>query len=189
MSVSAAANQENAGWKKKAVRELTEYLMNAAYLIFFFGAFVWYKRLVLAQHQISYVHYGIVIIKALILAKVILIGDLVGLGRRLEDRPLIYPTLYKAAVFTVWAGLFSILEETVIGLLERKGWVAGFDELRRRGAYGMLAECLVTFVAFIPFFAFRELERVLGEGRLHKLFFRPGIAVESTRPSDPSQSK
>ncbi|MBP1598046.1 MAG: hypothetical protein H6Q05_3423 [Acidobacteria bacterium] len=30
----------------------------------------------------------------------------------------------------------------------------------------------VTFDAFIPFFAFRELGRVLGEGKIRTLFFR-----------------
>jgi hypothetical protein len=30
----------------------------------------------------------------------------------------------------------------------------------------------VIFVAFVPFFAFRELGRVLGEGKIWALFFR-----------------
>jgi hypothetical protein len=32
---------------------------------------------------------------------------------------------------------------------------------------------LLIFVAFLPFFAFRELEGVLGEGKLRALFFEP----------------
>lgn len=166
------ATNGSAGWKQKAIRELTEYSIIVAYLVFFFGAFFTYKRLILAQYQISYLHYGIVIVKALILAKVVMLGDILGLGRRLVDKPLYYPTLYNAAVFTVWSGAFGILEETVIGLLDGKGWAGGLDELWRHGLYGLLAGCLVTFVAFIPFFAFRELARVLGEKKLVGLFFR-----------------
>ena len=41
-----------------------------------------------------------------------------------------------------------------------------------RGPNELLANVLVMFVAFIPFFAFKELGRVLGEGRVWELFFR-----------------
>jgi hypothetical protein len=36
----------------------------------------------------------------------------------------------------------------------------------------LLANVLVMFVAFIPFFAFKELGRVLRKGRVWELFFR-----------------
>jgi len=39
------------------------------------------------------------VLEALVLAKVILIGDVLRLGRRFEDKPLIVPTLYKTVVF------------------------------------------------------------------------------------------
>ncbi len=36
-----------------------------------------------------------------------------------------------------------------------------------------MAGCLIVFVVFIPFFAFREPDRVLGgEGRIWRFFFR-----------------
>ena len=36
-------------WKKKVVHELIEYWINFAYLAFFLVAFVWYRRLILAD--------------------------------------------------------------------------------------------------------------------------------------------
>jgi hypothetical protein len=36
----------------------------------------------------------------------------------------------------------------------------------------------VVFVAFFPFFAFREAGRALGESKLQDLFFKPREAVE-----------
>ena len=42
----------------------------------------------------------------------------------------------------------------------------------------MLAHSLVMFCAFLPFFALREIERALGEGRLADLFFRSGASAE-----------
>jgi hypothetical protein len=48
----------------------------------------------------------------------------------------------------------------------------GFADYFGRGSHEMLANLLVMFVAFIPFFAFKEVGRVLGEGKVWELFFR-----------------
>jgi hypothetical protein len=175
-------NKADVGWKQKFVSEMIDYWIVVVYLAFFFGFFTWYRRLILAEYQISYVHYGISIIEALVLAKVILIGDVFRLGRGLEDKPLIIPTIYKALVFSLFVGAFGILEHTIGGLLSGRGLAGGFDELMSVGKHELLARCLVTFFAFIPFFAFKELEPVLGEGTIRTLFF-----LGSGRRSSPGQ--
>ena len=181
------ANTKRAGWKSKAIREMTEYYIIFMYLAVFFGSFTWYRRLILAEYQISYLHYGAGVIKALVLAKVIMVGRALHLGRRFKDHPLILPTLYKAVVFTIFVGIFGVVESTIIGLLHGKGIAGGFDEFMSAGRDELLARCMVTFVAFIPFFAFGELERVLGEGKLGKLFFRRRSAAESDLSTDEMQ--
>jgi hypothetical protein len=175
-------NKKKASWKQKVFHEMIEYYINVMYLAVFFGLFTWYKRLILAHHQIIYLDYGVGVIEALVLAKVIMIGDVLRIGRRFRDWPLIYPTLFRAVVFGVWVGLFKVLEQTVLGLLRGKGLAGGFEEIMGRGKYELLADSLVTFFAFIPFFAFRELGRVLGEGKLSELFFRRRTATESNLP-------
>jgi hypothetical protein len=84
------------------------------------------------------------------------------------------PTIYMALVFSLFVGVFGILEHTIGGLLRGRGLAGGFDELMSVGKHELLARCLVTFFAFIPFFAFKELERVLGAGQIHTLFFGEG---------------
>lgn len=166
---------QKTGWKQRAIRELVNYWINFVYLAVVFGLFAWYRRLILAEYDIKYLKYGVAIIEALILAKVILIGDMIGLGREFKNRPLIYPTLYNSVVFSLFVGLFAIIEHTVGGLLRGKGAIAGLTELRAQGWYELLARCLITFVMFVPFFAFKELAKVFGkEGKLGKLFFRKG---------------
>ena len=51
----------------------------------------------------------------------------------------------------------------------------GLAKLWGEGKYELLARCLVTFLAFIPFFAFKELEAVVGKGSLRRLFFRKRV--------------
>src|SRR4051794_2706713 len=95
-------DQKKTGWKQKLAHEFYEYWFNFFYLTVFFGAFAWYRRLVLAEYQIAYLHYGIAILKALVLAKVILIVDAFRVGKKYEDKPLIISTLYQALIFTLF---------------------------------------------------------------------------------------
>src|SRR6478735_9228817 len=108
-------------WKEKARRELADYWTTFVYLALFFAAFTCYRRLILAEYHIGYLHFGFALIEALVLAKVILIGDAMHLGRRVEDKPLILPTLYKAFIFTIWVGVFRLIEYTIDALIHGKG--------------------------------------------------------------------
>ena len=165
--------KQKEGWKQKAKREFIRYWINVLYLTLVFGLFAWYRRLILAQYEIKYLKYGVAIVEALVLAKVVLIGDALGLGRKIfKDRPLIYPTLYKAFIFCVFVGIFAIVEGTVDGLFKGEGWRGWLIEMKDEGKYEFLARCLMVFVVFIPFFGFKELGGMLGEGKLGKLFFR-----------------
>jgi len=118
------------------------------------------------------------VIKALILAKLIMIGDLFRFGRRLDHKVLIFPTLFKTVVFTLWVFFFNIIESTIRGVIHHKGLSEGVSELLGGHSFELFAHCLVVFFAFIPFFAFRELERVLGEGKIRDLFLRTTSSVE-----------
>jgi len=176
--------EKKLGWKQKIRRELVEYWINAVYLFLFFGVFVSYRRLLLAQYNITFTHYGLALFEALVLAKVIMIGDVfLGLGPRLQNKPLILPTLYKTVVFTVWTGIFIVLEHVTEGLWQGGGLAGGIHEFTSHG-YQVLARGLVVFFAFIPFFAFKELGRVLGEEKIVSLFFRKRTTTDNDLPED-----
>jgi len=164
-------DERKAGWKQKLVREMTAYLGNVLYLFLFLGMFTMYRRLILAQHEISYLRYGISLVEALVLAKVIMIGEALHLARGLEHKPLIVPTLYKATVFCVLVGAFALVEHLVIGLLRGRDLAESFKQITDKLIYEWIAECLVAFLAFIPFFGIRELARVLGKRKMQALFF------------------
>ncbi len=149
-----------------------EYWMNFFYLTLMFGAFMAYKRLILAAHDIDYTNYGIAVIQAAVLAKVIMLGGVFQLGRRFEKKSLLLSTLYKTVVFILFIAVFKLIEHGLKSLLKGKGLTQGLAEFFGMGHYELLANLLVMFVAFIPFFAFKELERVLGTDRLRELFFR-----------------
>ncbi|MFZ1199143.1 MAG: hypothetical protein WAO07_03155 [Desulfobacterales bacterium] len=166
--------EENKGsLKKKLLQEVKAYWVYVAYLTLVFAAFTQYRRLILADVGIAYTNYWVALIEALILAKVIMIGDALHLGRGLEHKPLIFPTLLKTSIFTLFVGLFILIEHAIKGLIKGKGAVEGVMEFLGKGPYEVLAGGLVIFAAFIPFFALREVGRELGgEVRLLALFFK-----------------
>ncbi len=165
--------KKSEGLNEKVRHELIEYAFNVIYLTIVFAAFTIYRRLLLSAHDITYTNYGFALIEALILGKVIMIGGVSHLGRGLEDKPLIYPTLYKTVVFTIFGAVFTIAEHAIKGLVSGHGVAAGLAEFGAQGYEVILANSMVVFVALIPFFAMNELGRVMGRDKIGKLFFRP----------------
>jgi len=158
--------------QKKILHEVIEYCINVAYLTLVFAAFVHSRRLFLAAYGITYTHYGFAVIEALVLGKVIMVGEVFRLGRGLEDKPLVYPTLYKTAVFTVFVGVFKVIEHVIVGLWHGTGLTGGLAEFSDKGFEVWFANSLVVIAAFIPFFAVKELGRVLGRDKIAALFLR-----------------
>ena len=172
-------NKKKTGWKHKLFLEMTAYWINVVYLTISFAVFTSYRRLILAHYDITYSNRGISLIKALVLAKVIMVGSLFRFDRSLENKPLIFATLFKSVMFTIWVALFALVESTLRGFLHGKGLAGALDHLLSEGTNEFYSKCLVVFVAFIPFFAFRELARVLGKGIIWGWFFRKGPVAEA----------
>ena len=157
--------------KQKAIQEGKEMLVIFFYLAVFFCTFLSYRRLVLHEVGISYFHYGFALLKALVLAKVILLGQGVKFGRKYDDRPLIVSTCFKVVLFSFFYLAFEIFEHALSSLIHHKTMMNAFHEMVGVGRDEMLARTLVILFALFPFFAVTEVGRVLGEGRLYKLFF------------------
>ena len=173
-------NEKKKGWKQKILHEMKSYWLLVLYMAIFFGVFTTYRRLLLAHYGISYEDYGIAVIRALVLAKVVLVAETLRLGRGYEEKPLIVPTLYKTFLFTVCVAVFDIAEGLVRGFMGGLGSKGAVDDIVSRFNYEWLSRALVIFFAFIPLFAVRELRRVLGEGAIG-IFFRRSSAAEAGR--------
>ena len=159
--------------KQRALEELKAYWFITLYLWLFLGCFTVYRRLILAESGVAYLNYGVALIEALVIAKVVLIGRIFGFTRRFEDRPLIVPVLYKSAVFALLVLLFGVLEHLVVGWFHKQGLLGGLSEIAETGGYEIGARTLMLSVAFVPFFAFTEIGRTMGMERLRSMFFSP----------------
>ena len=169
--------------KERAIEEFKLFWIIALYLWVFLGSFTVYRRLVIAETGTAYLHYGIAVIEALVIAKVILIGRMFGFSRRFEDKPLIMPVLYKSILFGILVMLFGVFEHLVEGWVHKQGLWGGLREIGELGAYELGARSLMLIVAFVPFFAFWEIGRVLGHHKLAAMFFGKREAVQTARES------
>ena len=116
--------------KERAAEELQVFGVTALYLWVFLGSFTVYRRLVLAETGVTYLHYGIALIEALIIAKVVLIGKMFGFTRRFEDKPLIVPVLHKSVLFGVFVLVFGVVEHLIEGWLRVQGLWGGVHALQ-----------------------------------------------------------
>lgn len=159
--------------KEKLIEEAKKLAGIALYLAVLLGGFATYERLILEEHGISYFRYGYAVVESLVLAKIILVGDMLHLGKRFDDKPLIIPTLHKTFSFSILVLVFTVLEHALAGVVRGKDLAAVFQEIASKGRDSILAKIVVMFIAFIPMFAIRETGRVLGGGKLFDLFFKP----------------
>jgi hypothetical protein len=162
---------DKSDWKQKFYKEMKGYWFNVFFITCFFSVFTTYRRLILAHYDIPYDEYGISLIKALVLAKIMLVGEALRLSRKFADQPLIIPTLYRSCLFTVFVLFFSIIESLIRSFWAGKSLTGAFEHLLSIFNYEWFAQGLVVFFVFIPFFGVRELGRVLGPGEIGRIFF------------------
>jgi hypothetical protein len=129
------------------------------------------------REHINYQAQGFAIINALILAKVLLIGEDLHLARGFEHKSLAYSILYKSLVFTVFLIGFHIVEEVVVGLIRSGSIAQSLPAAGGGSVQAILSRGAIEFIALIPFFAFREIGRVIGKNELWSLLLTRGNRV------------
>jgi hypothetical protein len=118
-------NSEGGGLKKKAIHEGKEFVVIFLYLASFFCALATYSMLLLNEFHVSYFAYSTALINALAIAKVILIGEHMHLGKKHEDKPLFLSAANKAFLFSLLVVGFHFIEEWIKRLL-----IMGTHEIR-----------------------------------------------------------
>jgi hypothetical protein len=158
--------------KQKAIHELEEFLYVTLYLWIFFATFVLYKAAILGE-RVDVVAHGFALINALVFAKFLPVVKAFHPGHQVDQKPLIYPTLVKSAIFAVVLAILKILEDVAIGYFHGKSFAGSIADLGGGSWSAVLIFAVILFVVLIPLIAFGELERVVGEGKVAALFLRP----------------
>jgi hypothetical protein len=163
----------------------------ALYLYIYLGAVVLLKAAVLQDAGVEFTVWGIAGVKALLLAKFMLLGRALQLGKRFKDKPLVWPTLYHALTFLILLLVLTTIEEIVVGSIRHRPLSDSLAHVVGHTVFEGIAVCLILFLILVPYSAFVCLADVLGERETFRLFFVDGsraISIQS-RPARSSRAR
>jgi hypothetical protein len=156
--------------KAKGIAEGRELLWIWVYLWVLLGLFSIHKSIVLGEQNLIY-HQGFAFINAGILAKVMLTAEMFHVAENLNHKPLIYPIIFKSAIYSTLLMSFYLVEETLIGMWHGKTAAESIPDIGGGSLKGILVVGLMMFVVLIPFFALKEIGRAIGDDNLYELLF------------------
>ena len=157
--------------KQRVEHELKEFAAIALYLYICFAAILFYKAAVLQAEGIGYAPYGVAAVKALILGKFVLIGHAAHVGERYGHKPLIYPILYQSGVFLAMLVALTVVEEAIVGLIHGRTIAQSIADIAGGTWAQIAATCLLLWLILLPYFGFRQIGTVLGDGQLRRMLF------------------
>lgn len=115
-----------------------------------------------------------VTVAALILAKAVLIADLLPFINRYPDRPLLYNVAWKTAMYFVIAMLVHYLERLIEFWRQAGGFVAGNEKLLAEIVWPHFwAIQIFLLVLILMYCTMREFVRVVGGDTVRRMFFGP----------------
>jgi hypothetical protein len=188
MSTNALDTVTPSRWAKLGSSLLHEFREVVPPTVFFFVGFnlvLFTKRLFLEQYLIAYTGFLVATTGALIIGKVVLVANKMPFLRRFDYAPLAYPILFKTVVYTGLVFVARLLE-LLVHYLVNSGELGGgrfVEHLLGEFSWSrFIAIQLWIFVLFLAYVTASELNALLGDGELFRIFFtRRSTALKSAR--------
>jgi len=168
----AGAKERKRRLKEWAIREGKLFFAMFLYLFILFGLLNLNEYVILAQHKIEFTKYGYGLINAWIYARILIVAEHMHIGKGLEGRPLIYLILLKAGLFMIVVIVVRSLEAVLVGLWNGRSLAESIPVGGGGGLEGIGSVALTAAFAMIPYFAYREVARVMGEDEVRSLILR-----------------
>lgn len=142
--------------------------------IFFFIAFCLLmatQRLIQREYDIPLTGFGMAIIGALLVGKVVLIADKLPLVNKFPDKPLLYNVVWKSLIYFITALLVRYLEHLSHFLLKHESVMEAHHHLMEEIVWPhfWLIQMWLA-VLFFAYCAMRELVRVIGRDKVIHMF-------------------
>jgi len=171
------ASRSGTAMNKLFQRLKKEFLGIIPTAVFFFIAFqllALTRVLILREYEVPIGTFLAATVAALIVAKVVVIVDLLPFFNRFPEKPLVYNIVWKATLYLVAAVSVRYIEHLIPFVREYGGIAVATRHLIAEVVWPHF--WLVQIWLFVIFFVYctlRELARVLGRDRLFALFVGP----------------
>jgi hypothetical protein len=164
----------------RAKEELRKLLVAASFFAIGFFLIIIAERLFVRESTIQVGGVVRAVVGGLIVAKVLLIVDLLPFVHAFPDKPLVHNIVWKSSVYVAASLVFRYLEPFIKDLFKGKGLSAShsgaLQELARPRTWAVEIWLVMLLVVFVTM---QELSRVIGKEQLRFIFF--GV---SSKPAD-----
>lgn len=157
--------------KARLLHELEEYGTVFLYLYVAFAAVIFYRDSVLQAQGIAFASYGFAFVKALVLAKFMVIGQAVRVGERIQGQRLVVNVLWRTTMFFLLLAGFSVVEEALVGEIHGRAARDAVHEMGGGNLRELAATAILLWLILLPYFVIRLIGERLGKGELRRMFF------------------
>ena len=161
---------------KKILEEIKIILRTATYFAIVFLLMMVMKKLYLEDYNIEFTGLSQAIIGALVMAKVIILMELISLGPWVQRQPPIVDVIIRTLLYTLGVLIVVVLEKA----FEDRHKAAGYGEaisyvLSHRDIYHVWATTIGAAGSILVYNAFSVVQRTMGKNGLAKLFFSKSL--------------
>lgn len=155
-------------WK----RELKELLVISIIFFVIFVLFLLLKKVIQADYRIDYYVLTTALVGSLIIAKVVLIFDLVPATKRADHLPNIYRVFFRSGIYILGYITFTMLEHLIKGLIKKDSFTVAFEStIHYLSTTAFITSFVGVFIGFLLFNTFWVIRAEIGPAALYEMFF------------------
>lgn len=147
---------------EKLKTDLRQFVILALYLYVCLSAIILYKMSIVGGS--GFWPFGLPVLKALLLAKFMMLGHAIRLGERYGERRLILVIAVKVLLYFGLLVLLSLIEEVVMAATHGEQMAAALPGIGDGRLLQVLATSFIMILVLIPYLAAREIDAAMGGG-------------------------
>ena len=156
---------------RRMFSELKRLLQIFLYMLVCVAAVLYFRMSIPSKENVGLWHFGYAVVKALLLAKFVLLGHMLHIGERQRGRPLFYSSLYQALALALLLIALLGVEEGVVEVVQGQSIRQSINQVLGSSLHLVIAQGPLLFLLLLPYVAFLQLGDALGSGNLKRLFF------------------
>ncbi len=155
-----------------ALREFHHILPPTLFFAVGFCLIVATQRLLLQEYLAELAGYMVAVTSALVVGKAVLVADKMPFLRSFDNAPLIRPILFKTVVYWAFVFIARFLERVLHYVLDTGAFAGFFTDLDANFSWHRFLFIQIwIFVLFLVYTSAAELNALMGDGELWKIFF------------------
>ncbi len=156
---------------QKIIHELRTILGVTLYFAVWIGIMMLIKKLLLEDYNIEFVGISIAIVSSLVMAKVVLLMDMVPLGTWIKKQPVIVDVVVRTLLYSLVALFVFLLEKAFESRHENGGFGKAISQIfHNRDIYKVWVGVIVITLSIFWFHVWGALKRFYPDEDLINLF-------------------